>query len=415
MTYAAPRQMTFALIVLMSFCLHVLAFVAIGEQKIRKTNQQEISHMAVNLGSELGSALARNDKVSMSVIAQRYMDHKVEHLAIYDSQGTLLVPMGQEGKGDVLSQDIIYEGKLLGRADIQGQAISRARLLADYWLLLLAIATLHFLLFLLYGHVARPTTRMIDDISANVRNHLLANGLLSSVTGEMSPVTQAPEKPSAEQVAAESPTKNDEFGAYSQDFMTQFVFVDPHNLLSALSHDVAEAYFALCTQLLNKCVNDVLAEPKLQGVVVTKIVPFGNEGARVYLGKSSDGAPIAIATAMITKLMPMLNQIVHDKHRELSYFALPIRAMASDSERVSIARELLNKYKHTSMILLTNKDKSQVASSMNLFASKNPQTIHERECYSITEVSDEMAAILLRLRNQILLNQAADDIHGKIS
>ncbi|MDO5651972.1 MAG: hypothetical protein Q4G13_07575 [Moraxella sp.] len=423
MSYVAPRQSVFAVIVLISFCLHVLFFVIIAEQKTQKMNETNAVRVATVLGSELGSALSRGDRVSMSVIAKRYEGGQLGYIGVLDTQDNLLVPVGQAANGNRVRHNIIYDGKVLGAVEVESPAVSRAGVLTDYWLLLLAMGVLHFFLWLVYGYVARPNEAMIDGIATNVRNQLFADGLLLNADAAHQPIadnppTAANHLPSTTQTHDEDELSLQTFPIKppptvavlpnSQDFVVQLTFVDPHNLLSALSKNVADAYFALCTQLLEKCVTELLASSYCTGVALQTITPFDERGARVYLIKNKDDAPLAMTAAMLVKLMPMLNTVVYDKHRELSYFALMMGAVGSDVERAAIARELLIKHKQPSMILLSQGDRAQVVTMMNLFAGKNPTTIHERECYAITEMSDQMATRLLQLRDRILLSHEDD-------
>ena len=424
MVHAAPRQVLFAATVFLVFCLNVLALVLIAEQKTQAQSENAARHIATKLGDELGSALARKDRVSMSVIVARYESSQASYVGVLDSEGQVLVPVGEISGGTRLRQDVIYDGRVLGAVEVEVPEVSRAALLAEFWPLLFAMMLLSLLLFLVYSYVARPTPALIESIETDARNRLLASGLLldtehiqQKTPTAATMIANALTDNAPVRIGTEHTIKADFDKSYPSnvdsvkhaDFVVRFCFFDPHHLLDALSMQVAENYFALCTQLLHRSVHQVLSSVDMTDIEVLGLNDVDRSGTWLYLAKGSPKANIALAAAAIARLVPMVNEVVYDKHRELGLFALPLRALACDFARCKVADELLYRHRGASFALLSFEYKESVAKHMNLVANPQPKTIYERECYELTEVSDEMAHRLVAWRNQTLLHEEFTD------
>lgn len=452
MSYQAPRQGMFAIIILLSLCLHVLFFVVSYESSARAAQEIVTTELAVNLTEEAVLPMRIDDRVGLSVLTAKVVAHPmVAHVAIYDAEGSLLVPAGNDVDVDSVSvtERIYADGQILGTVVVRPVPISRAGVFADYWLFLLMALVLHIFIWLVYGHVARPSDALIENISRDARDRLLDSGVLTHTQSthltqspsQQSPSQEAPAektisktvadmlknrgiakglKPAAPMpVASHAPVHDADSTADNADanappsdttdmLMVQVAFDDPQNLLAVLAQDRRDAYLALCNQLIDKSLTHALAQPILSGVQLQHVVPFSQtqKQAQIYLSKGEAHAQTALAAAMLVKLLVAINQVVYEKHRELSYFALPMKAIAShaDEAQVQAGATLLTKRQEDAMLMLTVGELAQMKSHMSIERLPHPASIHERECGRIVSMSDGMMRKITALRNEILLS-----------
>lgn len=432
MQYLAPRQGLFAVIILVSFCFHVLFFVVNGQRQAKENYHNTATVLASELGQELKLPLAINDRVSASVIASRYLNNPaIAYIGIYDTNDRLIVPIGNENDSVAISQNIAEADKNLGKLVIQPTDVSRAKILVQFWLFLLISALLHAMIWMIYGYIARPSDELTQTIAKDVRDNLVASGIVLTTPDNKEPSQpkNKGDKPVVTEYKADNKRTVNEFlrelGKNSgqqeeappnpiastekpaDTTIVQIAFIDKHGLFAMLEQEVKAAYLALCNQLIEKMLDRLLARPVLAGVQVHKSYPFelrdGVPMALVCFEKGNDGANIALAGAMLVKLIPLVNQVVYDRHREMGYFALPMKAVVSDDSRADAAWILLQKYHDPSLVLLNATDVQSIAGQMNLSHQKNASNIYERECRILTAVHDDMAAQLLRLRNEVLV------------
>ncbi len=447
MTYLAPRQGMFALVILISFCLQLLFFVLSTEYQTQQNYQAATANMVLELGKEAALPLANNDRVSLSVLASRYQDNPaVSYVGIYDAKGALLVPVGDDVSTEGVSHQVTSGETVLGQVVIKAVPTSGTSIIGDYWLFVLAILVVHVLLWMLYGYIARPDEKTLQHIRQDVQDTLLAQGLLSTQTPtapkpDIPPSTQAPTHHSADTskpkltvkqllqtqgLGAVQPTGNSDSAkdgllatqekddettskpsVAAETAVVQVMFIDKEEMLGLLAQEQKDAYIALCNQLLERCIKQTLAHPKLSGVVLERAEPFDAQKDTpcyaIYLTKTYQQAPMVMAAAMLAKLIPILNDVVYEKHRELSYFALPMKAIASDAKRAQAGLSVLDKHQQASLILMDVQQLAEVGQFISAERLKNPVSIFERESAVLTAVSEVMAQRLLTLRNQVLL------------
>ncbi|MDO4427394.1 MAG: hypothetical protein Q4B88_04625 [Moraxella sp.] len=452
MTYLAPRQGRFAIVLLVSFCLTVLFFVMSVQGGQSASDKAAAEQLAGRLADEISVPLAMNDRVSLAVIAERFLsDPRLSYVGIYDEKGTLIVPVGDDIDAAAITTDVTDGETHFGQVAVKTLPISRAGVILQYWLFLLAVLFLHALVWLIYAYVARPTAALKASIAYEVREKLLAQKLISpeqaqtitqslntlpedDFTAEAETADAKPEKKMVtvgaflkdklgakkdnkaknaltDEIAVETDAKADTIKAplatseQAERLKVTVRFVDRHGLLEVLMRDRGAAYFALCDQLLQKTLDTLLDDPVLTGVGVASLSPFDESGAVIILERHAPSAKLSLAAAMLTKLLVLINQVVYEKHRELAYFALPMKAIASDEMRALAADKLLMKYSHKNLLLVGAKDAGEVASFMNLKALPEPNGIYERECRILTAVSDGMAEKLLGMRRKVLLGE----------
>lgn len=418
MTYSAPRQGHFAMIILASLFLHLLFFVISQDYKLSEHYKNSAEQEMAWLTEEIIAPLSTMDRVSMSVIADRYIKHDtLDFVGIYDDKETLIVPVGQETKNGHRQKHTLTSGnKVLGYIVIQTPTVSRAKIISENWVFFLGVLTLHIIIWLIYGYFARPDEALTDEIANDVRDRLLANGILSphlqiDPKHDTAPKADKPLKvsdlikPNLEKITPpeKKPTPQEENEHTT--ILVQLNFEDPNSLLGTLGVHNKSAYFALCEQLLTKATKELLALPLLAGVVVDNISPYTDTGTTITLKATNEQAKVATASVMLAKLMLMLNQIVYDKHRELKRFCLPIRALVSDVHQKDAILAVAKKHRENPLILISEPTLVRLAKHIEMGKLLDPLTVGERESRHIKKVSESIGTHLQTVRDTVLLSE----------
>lgn len=407
------------MIILASLFLHLLFFVVSQDYKLSEHYKKSAEQEMAWLTEEISAPLSTMDRVSMSVIADRYIKHDtLDFVGIYDDKETLIVPVGQETKNGHRQKDTITSGnKVLGYIVIQTPSVSRAKIISDNWAFFLGVLALHIIIWLIYGYFARPSQELTDEIANDVRARLLTNGILSPHlqidTKHDTPKADKPLKvsdlikPSLQLDRLDkSDKKSEPVPADEQNIMViSLNFEDPNGLLGTLGVHAKSAYFALCNQLLNKATQEVLALPLLAGVVVDKISDYDDKGVTLTLKATKPEAELATASVMLAKLMLMLNQIVYDKHRELKRFCLPIRVLVSDPHQEEAILAVAKKHRENPLILISDSSLTQLTKHIEVGKLLDPLTVGERESRHIKKVSETIGTHLQTVRDAVLLSE----------
>ena len=514
MTYLAPRQGLFAIILLVSFCLQTLLLVISTDQQLSESRAQKGEQMVAQLIDEARLSLENKDRVSLSVIANRYTSEQdVTRILIKDNNDDILVPVGNAPmqQGDTISQIATKGDAVIGSVSLTLKDISKGEIIAMQWPFVIGTMLLHLLLWLIYGYIARPTKEQINALSRDIENvHREqyrqvdqrgyyrenardyvdgANGV-SDTNGNRSDgvEAEAEEHNLADSKSNTSSEKNDktvnthkidvhnEVNAYlraqqnqegtaentatsiandisqnhtdrqptnamqEDSFSTdnslhkannsasqlsntklstaklsatrafdtvnvQIVFHDEFNMLERLAPSQRLPYLALCTQLLNQAMTELLKQPLLMGVSAMNEPRFDENGACAVLKSDNSHAKVALAGVMLGKLYLMLNKIIHDKHIELSRFALPAKAGVSDDAQADAMSQLLQSVgkKEQMLILLPNAGLKQISNHVQVHSIMRPTTVYERECAIFDGGNDAMIQRLADVRNAVLM------------
>ena len=185
----------------------------------------------------------------------------------------------------------------------------------------------------------------------------------------------------------------------------RIIYDDKYHLLDKLAPETAEPYFILCSQLLNQAINELLKQPLLHGISLINEPRFDHSGALVVFKADNSHSKVALAGAMLGKLYIMLNQIIYDKHRELSRFALPVKVGISDDKQARPLNQLLKTVgRRDEMLMLFPKSGfKQVGNHMQVRNLQNPTTVYERESAFFDGTNEAMMQRLIDVRNAVLL------------
>ncbi|WP_314885557.1 hypothetical protein [Psychrobacter immobilis] len=485
MTYLAPRQGLFAIILLVSFCLQTLLLVISTDQQLSKSRALKGEQMVAQLIDEARLSLENKDRVSLSVIANRYTSEQdVTRILIKDNNDDILVPVGNAPmqQGDTIRQIATNGDSVIGSVSLTLKDISKGEIIAMQWPFVIGTMLLHLLLWLVYGYLARPTKEQINALSRDIQDlhreqymqidqrsydreferratdtdreasehsvesatdgqptnahkfdvHSEVNQYLrtqqnqaaTDTTGSNSQPIDSTTEERAEHDAANGAAQDEisrapKSGSASRLSATrsfdsvrvQIVFHDEFNMLERLAPAQRLPYLALCTQLLNQAVTELLKQPLLLGVSAMNEPRFDDTGASVLLKADNSHAKVALAGVMLGKLYLMLNKIIHDKHIELSRFALPAKAGVSDDAQAQAMTQLLHSVgkKEQMLILLPNAGLKQISHHVQVQSIMRPTTVYERECAVFDGGNDSMIQRLADVRNAVLMIESADE------
>ena len=455
MNHLAPRQGKFAIVLLISFCLHFLMLTFSSEKSQYEQRTQKGEKIVEQLAKEAMVGITSQDRISLSVLANRYqVDQEVAKLVISDQNNKPLVQTGQAQNdgGQVIDKPIIQNNQVLGHATITMKAVSKGEIVSSQWLFVLGSAILHGFLWLIYGYMARPTQEQLAQLGEKVQQHIaLARGSLApsnralTADGELQLddhdlYTQAGDSSATAQPAATGKTINDflnreksksvndnnqaqptateatdnlaqENTVDSQkqpEIELQIHFYDQYHLLKRVAPEVAKPYFQLCNQLLMRASNSLFNSSNnvlnryIKDVYIKDNSHFNANGAVIHLAGKAEQLPLA--AVLLSKLLIILNQVVYEKHRELSRFALPFTIGTSISHRFDDVQKLMaNHAKEDGLLLLYPLDLLKTLDGKVQFKNlQHPTTITEREMVWYNGLSETLMTELIAKRDDIL-------------
>ncbi|MGM8891169.1 hypothetical protein ACS8FA_10010 [Psychrobacter sp. 1Y1] len=478
MTYLAPRQGLFAIILLVSFCLQTLLLVISTDQQLSNSRALKGEQMVAQLIDEARLSLENKDRVSLSVIANRYTSEQdVTRILIKDNNDDILVPVGNAPmqQGDTIRQIATNGDAVIGSVALTLKDVSKGEIIAMQWPFVIGTMLLHLLLWLIYGYLARPTKEQINALSRDIQElyrdqykpvdqrgydrelerqsasqladsqvatdntanatddevtnarkfnvHNEVNEYLrtqqnqetGSDTDNLASASEGSEIADTDGVASQVTSHTSKLSATRSvdSVKVQIVFHDEFNMLERLAPAQRLPYLALCTQLLNQAVTELLRQPLLLGVSAMNEAHFEDNGASVVLKADNSHAKVALAGVMLAKLYLMLNKIIHDKHIELSRFALPAKAGVSDDAQSEPMTHLLQSIgkKEQLLILLPNAGLKQISNHVQVHNIMRPTTVYERECAIFDGANDSLIQRLADVRNAVLMIEDEDELH----
>lgn len=322
---------------------------------------------------------------------------------------------------------------------------------SSQWLFVLGSAILHGFLWLIYGYMARPTQEQLAQLGEKVQQHIaLARGGLAppnpvlTADGELqldedtlynigdSNATAQPaatgktindflnreKSKSAKDIHQTQPTATEATDNLAQENIVdsqkqpeielQIHFYDQYHLLKRVAPEVAKPYFQLCNQLLMRASNSLFNSSNnvlnryIKDVYIKDNSHFNANGAVIHLAGKAEQLPLA--AVLLSKLLIILNQVVYEKHRELSRFALPLTIGTSISHQFDDVQKLMaNHAKEDGLLLLYPLDLLKTLDGKVQFKNlQHPTTITEREMVWYNGLSETLMTELIAKRDDIL-------------
>ena len=455
MNHLAPRQGKFAIVLLISFCLHFLMLIFSSEKSQYEQRTDKGEKIVEQLAKEAMVGITNQDRISLGVLANRYqVDNDVAKLVISDQNNQPLVQTGQAQNdvGQVIDKPIIQNNQVLGHATITMKAVSKGEIVSHQWLFVLGSAILHGFLWLIYGYMARPTQEQLEQLGEKVQQRIaIARGSLvptkvagagdeleldnhdAIATGENtsmavepattgksindflnkeksksttpnSGVTQAADVPHTDNLAHQSVPQDKK----QPEIELQIQFYDQYNLLKRVAPEVSKPYFQLCHQLLMRASQSLFNSSNsvlnryIKEVSIKDTQHFSAKGAVVHLTGNAQQLPLA--AVLLSKLLIILNQVVYEKHRELSRFALPLTIGTSLGHQFDDVQKLMaNHAKEDGLLLLYPLEWLKTLDGKVQFKNiSHPTTITEREMVWYNGLAETLMAELIGKRDSIL-------------
>ena len=451
MNHLAPRQGKFAIVLLISFCLHFLMLTFSSEKSQYEQRTQKGEKIVEQLAKEAMVGITSQDRISLSVLANRYqVDQEVAKIVISDQNNQPLVQTGQAQNevGQVIDKPIIQNNQVLGHATITMKAVSKGEIVSSQWLFVLGSAILHGFLWLIYGYMARPTQEQLAQLGEKVQQHIaLARGGLAppnpvltadselqldedtlynigdsnataqpAATGKtINDFLNREKSKSAKDIHQTQPTATDNLAQENivdsqkqPEIELQIHFYDQYHLLKRVAPEVAKPYFQLCNQLLMRASNSLFNSSNnvlnryIKDVYIKDNSHFNANGAVIHLAGKAEQLPLA--AVLLSKLLIILNQVVYEKHRELSRFALPLTIGTSISHQFDDVQKLMaNHAKEDGLLLLYPLDLLKTLDGKVQFKNlQHPTTITEREMVWYNGLSETLMTELIAKRDDIL-------------
>ncbi|WP_434353382.1 hypothetical protein VH441_09350 [Psychrobacter sp. HD31] len=468
MTYLAPRQGLFAIIVFTSFCLHCLLMVVGSENQIDETRQQKGERIVAQLVDDSLIALSYQDRVSLGVMANRFSNEAdIALLQIKDANEQILVQIGDAPlqKGDVISAFAKNEDAVIGEVLVTMKQIGKGEVFKSLWPYILGALLLHFLVWLAYGYVARPTKEQLRELSRDVHEHYrnyysqaentdvqtqtdvaeLTNGnddILthlateeeSDKTGndvlqqhnigqELDDLIQQNQLNDETTMSMAMSNTTDRDHAFEQEsplitdeepvdeaeennhINVHIQFVDENKLLEVVSADYLYPYLDLCSQLLVSAVDEVIKQPILHGLELVNEPSFDKNGAFVELKSDTEHSNIALGGAMLAILYTKLNHVVYQKNLELSNLALPVKVGISQNLTADTLQDAL---KHEAvendvLMMVSSAAYEEVDAYMQLMPLSDSNNSYAKNMVLVTEDDESICTRINKMQSSVLM------------
>lgn len=407
MTYPAPRQGLFAIIILISLTLNLLFFVINAQKQLSTRFESTARKEAILLAEELAAPLSINDRISISVLANRYIQaDDLAFIGVYDINENLLVPVGKESTGFIAKEVVANKSNVLGYVMVQAHETNRAHIISQNWIYLTAVAFLHAILWLLYGYLARPSNELRLSIAHDVRNRLLAKGLLHEVSHrpDDKPNTTTNTPNIKQPIATPDVSGHGKKEVNPNQFVVQIRFEDPNRLLDTVSQQTKNAYFSLCHRLILNATKELLSQSQFAQINLEHMSEFSDDGCRIVLSGQGKNHQTALSAIMLSHLILLLSQTIYAKHRELKRFALNMRTYVSDTAHQKDIISVGAKHRKTPLVLLPPQIIVALSSHGSFIRLPNPMSVAERECRHARHLGVSYVETIEQLRDKVLLS-----------
>ena len=414
----APRQGLFASLLIVSFALHTFLLVIATTHQLNENRASQGQLMTSQLVADSLSELEPANTVSLALVANRYATNpSVASIRILDANKQVLATSGmaKTRQGEVFVRDALQNEKKVGTVEITLIQPSIGEILRTQWLAILASLFIHFLIWLAYRAIARPT-RSEYLARINQENHLkheiqrLTQALVLEKQNTVTLVAQAQQqakaqpKPRTEKKPAEQTQLDHETLALN------IQFYDPKQLLSSVNQSVSVPYFKLCQLFLDKSIDLCAKHYQLDAAQMNVVQEFNAEGAT--LSTTSEHPHALECLMMIGAVFQLLADVLYKRYREDKRFALQTRgAVASAVEAMQLdaieAAKRLTQHLHAkeAALHLNHEQLKTVQNSYELVVMPNPSSIMTRHAFMINGMNEQCAMVAQNLRTEILMGK----------
>ena len=416
----APRQGLFASLLIVSFALHTFLLVIATTHQLNENRASQGQLMTSQLVADSLSELEPANTVSLALVANRYATNpSVASIRILDANKQVLATSGmaKTRQGEVFVRDALQNEKKVGTVEITLIQPSIGEILRTQWLAILASLFIHFLIWLAYRAIARPT-RSEYLARINQENHLkheiqrLTQALVLEKQNTVTLVAQAQQQAKAQPKPRTEKKPAEQTQLDHATLALNIQFYDPKQLLSSVNQSVSVPYFKLCQLFLDKSIDLCSRHYQMDASHIHVVQQFNAEGAT--LSTTLEKPHALECLMMVGAVFQLLAEVLYKRYREDKRFALQTRgAVASAVDAMQLdaieASKRLTQHLHAkeAALHLSHEQLKTIQNSYELVAMPNPSNIMTRHAFMINGMNQQCATLAQNLRTEILMGKKA--------
>ena len=416
----APRQGLFASLLIVSFALHTFLLVIATTHQLNENRASQGQLMTSQLVADSLSELEPANTVSLALVANRYATNpSVASIRILDANKQVLATSGmaKTRQGEVFVRDALQNEKKVGTVEITLIQPSIGEILRTQWLAILASLFIHFLIWLAYRAIARPT-RSEYLARINQENHLkheiqrLTQALVLEKQNTVTLVAQAQQQAKAQPKPRTEKKPAEQTQLDHATLALNIQFYDPKQLLSSVNQSVSVPYFKLCQLFLDKSIDLCSRHYQMDASHIHVVQQFNAEGAT--LSTTLEKPHALECLMMVAAGFQLLAEVLYKRYREDKGFALQTRgAVASAVDAMQLdaieASKRLTQHLHAkeAALHLSHDQLKAIQNSYELVAMPNPSNIMTRHAFMINGMNEQCAMVAQNLRTEILMGKKA--------
>ena len=416
----APRQGLFASLLIVSFALHTFLLVIATTHQLNENRASQGQLMTSQLVADSLSELEPANTVSLALVANRYATNpSVASIRILDANKQVLATSGmaKTRQGEVFVRDALQNEKKVGTVEITLIQPSIGEILRTQWLAILASLFIHFLIWLAYRAIARPT-RSEYLARINQENHLkheiqrLTQALVLEKQNTVTLVAQAQQQAKAQPKSRTEKKPAEQTQLDHATLALNIQFYDPKQLLSSVNQSVSVPYFKLCQLFLDKSIDLCSRHYQMDASHIHVVQQFNAEGAT--LSTTLEKPHALECLMMVGAVFQLLAEVLYKRYREDKRFALQTRgAVTSAVDAMQLdaieASKRLTQHLHAkeAALHLSHDQLKTIQNSYELVAMPNPSNIMTRHAFMINGMNEQCAMVAQNLRTEILMGKKA--------
>ncbi|WP_171457304.1 hypothetical protein [Acinetobacter halotolerans] len=416
----APRQGLFASLLIVSFALHTFLLVIATTHQLNENRASQGQLMTSQLVADSLAELEPANTVSLALVANRYATNpSVASIRILNANQQVLATSGmaKTRQGEVFVRDALQNEKKVGTVEITLIQPSIGEILRTQWLAIFASLFIHFLIWLAYRVIARPT-RSEYLARINQENHLkheiqrLTQALALEKQNTITLVAQAQQQTKAQSKPRVEKSPIDQSQVNDQALALNIQFYDPKQLLNSVNQSVSVPYFKLCQLFLDKSIYLCAKHYQIDAAHISVVQEFNAEGAT--LSTTAEQPHALECLMMVGAVFQLLAEVLYKRYREDKRFALQTRgAVASAVDAMQLdaieAAKRLTQHLHAkeAALHLNHEQLKTVQHSYELVAMPNPSNIMTRHAFMINGMNEQCATVAQMLRTEILMGKKA--------
>lgn len=414
----APRQGLFASLLIVSFALHTFLLVIATTHQLNENRTSQGQLMTSQLVADSLSELEPANTVSLALVANRYATNpSVASIRILDANKQVLATSGmaKTRQGEVFVRDALQNEKKVGTVEITLIQPSIGEILRTQWLAILASLFIHFLIWLAYRAIARPT-RSEYLARINQENHLkheiqrLTQALVLEKQNTVTLVAQAQQQAKAQPKSRTEKKPAEQTQLDHATLALNIQFYDPKQLLSSVNQSVSVPYFKLCQLFLDKSIDLCSRHYQMDASHIHVVQQFNAEGAT--LSTTLEKPHALECLMMVGAVFQLLAEVLYKRYREDKRFALQTRGAvtgAVDAMQLDAieASKCLTQHLHAkeAALHLSHEQLKTIQNSYELVAMPNPSNIMTRHAFMINGMNEQCATVAQNLRTEILMGK----------